>query len=279
MLRTRVRPAAMLRRSRSLLLFAALTSPLLSQATARISVGATNSSPGSQSDTAAIQAMQNVMAKSGGAVAWTGTRSAEETFSVLGVGETTPHVMSLLDDWSLDTTRYRRKVQGQSFPPSDHNGAATYPVNTGFSQVAVPEFDQARVLVSRLPAAAAEVMLRRGEYVLKISKSQICKSNDICIDVYRTTGIAQPPSPDQQWKISGGTGLPVTVRYQTSTVGNVGRPVWREVYFLQYGTQEGLVVPTTIAMNLAGHPQKWTLISFKKSPGFEVPKFDQEAAQ
>ena len=65
------------------------------------------------------------------------------------------------------------------------------------------EFDQARVLVARLPAAVAEVMLRRTECVLKISKSQTCKSGDICVDVYRTQNSTLPPSLDQQWKISG----------------------------------------------------------------------------
>jgi hypothetical protein len=223
--------------------------------------------------------MQNVMAQSGGGGAWSGIRSAKESFSVLGAGETTPHVIVLLDDWSSDTTRYRRKLQGQSRPPSDHNGASTFPADVGTSPVAVPEFDQARTLVGRLPAAAAEVMLRRTEYVLKISKSQICKSGDICVDVFRTYGSTLHPAPEQQWKISTTTGLPTTVRYRTATVGNVTTPVWREVYFLQYATEEGLVVPVSIGLNLRGQRQTWTFVSLKKSPGFDISKFDSEVAQ
>jgi hypothetical protein len=233
-----------------------------------------------QSDAAAIQAMQNVIAQSGGEAAWKDLRSAEESFSVLGAGETTPHVISLLDDWSLDTTRYRRKLQGHSRPPNDHNGASTFPVNNaGGSPLVAPEFDQARVLVSRLPAAAAEVMLRRKEYVLKISQSQICKGSDVCIDVYRSRGSTLPPSLDQQWKILSTTGLPITVRYQTATVGHVAAPIWREVYFHKYGTEEGLVVPVAIGLNLRGQRQTWTFVSLKKNPGFDISKFDSEVAQ
>ena len=283
MLRTRVRPAALLCRGGFLLLFAAFSSPLHSQAVPASSSSAAGSMlPATtvKSDAAAIQAMQNIMAQSGGEAAWRGIRSVEETFSVLGAGEKTPHVMLLLDDWSLDTTRYRRKVQGQSAPPTDHNGASTFPVNNaGATQLVAPELDQARVLVGRLPAAAAEVMLRRTEYVLKISKSQTCKSGDICVDVYRTQNSTLPPSLDQQWKISGTTGLPITVRYQTSTVGHVAGPVWREVYFLQYATEEGLVVPVSIGMNLRGQRQTWTFVSLKKNAEFDIPKFDQEVAQ
>jgi hypothetical protein len=233
-----------------------------------------------KSDSAAIQVMRNVMAQSGGETAWREIRSVEESFSVLGTGEQTPHVMLLLDDWSLDTTRYRRKVQGQSTPPSDHSGASTFPVNNAeATKLVAPEFDQARVLVSRLPAAAAEVMLRRKEYVLKISQMQICKGKDVCIDVYRSRGFTQPPSLDQQWKISGTTGLPITVRYQTSTVGHVAGSIWREVYFLKYATEEGLVVPVSIGLNLRGQRQTWTFVSLKKNPGFDIPKFDSEVAQ
>ncbi len=275
MLRTCVRPAALLRRSGSLLLLAALVSPLLAQATTASGFSAAKI----HSDAAAIQAMKNVMAQSGGEAAWREIRSAEESFSILGVGEATPHVMLLLDDWSLNTTRYRRKGQGQSGPPTDHNGAASYTATMNTYQVSVPEFDQARVLVSRLPAAAAEVMLRRSEYVLKISTSQACPSGDICVDVFRTRGSSLPPSLDQQWRLSASTGLPTTIRFQTTTVGHVMGPVWREVYFVQFATKEGLVVPAIIGTNFRGQRQAWTLVSFKKNPGFDISHFDQEVAQ
>jgi len=283
MLRTCVRPAALLCHGACLLLFAALSNPLFSQAAPASSPKAAGSMlPATtvKSDSEAIQAMRNVIAQSGGEAAWREIRSVEESFSVLGAGEKTPHVMLLLDDWSLDTTRYRRKVQGQSTPPSDHNGASTFPVNnTGAAQLVAPEFDQARVLVSRLPAAAAEVMLRRSEYVLKVSNSPTCKSSDICVDAYRTRDSTSRPSLDQQWIISAATGLPITIRYQTTTVGHVTGPVWREVYFLHYDTEDKIVVPVLIGVNVRGHRQAWTLVSLKKNPGFDISKFDSEVAQ
>jgi hypothetical protein len=64
--------------------------------------------------------MQNVLVQSGGEAVWRGIRSVEENFSVLGAGEKTPHVMLLLNNWSLDMTLYRRGLEGQSRPPSNH---------------------------------------------------------------------------------------------------------------------------------------------------------------
>jgi hypothetical protein len=223
--------------------------------------------------------MQNVLEQSGGAAAWRDLRSAEESFSVLNAGEKEATVFRLLDDWSLDTTRYRRGVKGQKRPPSNHNGSTTYSVNGGASQVAVPEYDQARALVSRLPAAVAEVMLRRSEYVLKISKLQACSSEYICIDVYRTWSSTLPTGPEQQWRISTATGLPATIRYQAITTRYTPRPVWREAYFLKYATQDGLIVPVSIGMVFEGRQQTWTFVSLQKNPGFDTAKFDQEVAQ
>jgi hypothetical protein len=269
-------------RSIFLLLFVMLSSPLLSFAAPAPGTSvadSTSSTTALQSDAAATQAMQNVLMQSGGETTWREIRSVEETFSVLKAGETEPHVLVLLDDWSLDTLRYRRRVQGQNRPPNDHNGSSSYSAQIGISSVAVPEFDQARGLTGRLPAAAAEIMLRRSEYVLKISPLQQCKSDDICVDVFRVQGTTQPLVPEQQWKISMTTGLPRTIRYQTTTIGRGTAPVWREVYFLQYATEEGLIVPVSIEMNLQGKHQAWTFVSLKKNSGFDIAKFDQEVAR
>jgi hypothetical protein len=143
----------------------------------------------------------------------------------------------------------------------------------------VPEFDQARVLVSRLPAAAAEVMLRRTEYVLKISNSQHCKASEICVDVFRAYNSTLPSIPEQQWKISSATGLPTAIRYMTASIGHANTPIWREVYFFQYATESGLNIPVSIGMILQGKPETWTVISFSENPGFDTSKFDREASQ
>lgn len=262
----------------SILLTVAPGSPLVSQS---ISASSHESSSAitEQSDAAAIQAMRNVIAKSGGLEAWRGLRSAKETFSILGAGESTPQVLSFLNDWSQETTRYRHKMRGQSGTPHEHNGAATFAISNGTSQLTVPEFDQAKTLVGLLPAAAAEVMLRRSEYVLKISNTQTCKNGDTCVDVYRASHSTLPSDPDQQWKISATTGLPITIRYQTTTVGRVTAPIWREVYFLRYTTEDKLVIPASLGMSLRGKRQTWTFVSLEKNPGFDTAKFDQEAAQ
>jgi hypothetical protein len=223
--------------------------------------------------------MQNVLEQSGGAAAWRDLRSAEESFSVLNAGEKEATVFRLLDDWSLDTTRYRRGMKGQKRPPSDHNGSTTYSANIGASKVEVPEFDQARVLLVGLPAAAAEVMLRRTEYVLKISTSQQCKGDSICVDVFRVQNSTLPLVPEQQWKISVASGLPSTIRYQTEKFGQISKTIWKEVYFLRYASEDGFVIPVSMWINLRGLQQTWTFVSLKKNPEFDTAKFDQEVAQ
>ncbi|MGA1982951.1 MAG: hypothetical protein ABSG84_10770 [Acidobacteriaceae bacterium] len=277
MLRARVQPAAVLSRAGIVFALALFGIPLHSTAASSATAAAPVAAP--QSDPAAIQAMENVLVQSGGVGVWSEMRSAEESFSVLGVGEKTPHVMMLLDDWSLITTRYRRGVQGQITPPSDHNGTATFPLNTGLTQIAVPEFDQARTLVPRLPAAAAEVMLRRQEYVIKISNLQHCSSGDICLDVYRMAGSSQFSVPEQQWKISSTTGLPTTIRYQTTTVGPSSGTMWEEIFFLRYSNEDGVIVPVSLLVSRMGQRQFWTFISFTQNVGFDTAKFDQEIAQ
>jgi hypothetical protein len=233
-----------------------------------------------KSDAAAIHAMRNVMAQSGGEAAWKEIRSVEESFSILGAGEKTPHVMLLLDDWSLDTTRYRRKVQGQSSLPSDHNGAPTYPVKMGTSQVLVPEFDQARTLAGHLPGAAAEIMLRRKEYVLKISTSGQCDSGNICVDVLRAGNPIIPPIPEQRWTIALSNGLPVSVRIALPRVGNATRTRWEEVQYLGYAAESGLQIPVaTDHIKANGTKETWTFVSLKKNCGFDTAKFDTEVAQ
>lgn len=283
MLKTRALPAGLLSCGISIMLILASSSQLLGQSNSvsgRDATGLASSSTIGQSDAEAILAMQNVIEKSGGMEVWKALRSAKETFSILSTGEAAPQVISFLNDWSLDTTRYRRKIGGQNNTPSDHNGSPTFAANNGTSQVVVPEFDQAKTLVGLLPAAAAEVMLRRAEYVLKISKTQICKSGDTCVDVYRTSNHALLSlKPDQQWKISGSTGLPITVRYQTTTIEPIPTPIWREVYFVRYATEGNLFVPVSLGMSLSGKRQTWTFVSLEKNPGFDTAKFDQEAAQ
>ena len=230
-----------------------------------------------QSDPAAAQAMEKVLVESGGAAVWRNLHSAEESFSVLTRGETAPHVIRLLDDWSLNTTRYRRRLEGQKTAPEDHNGVPSFS-SAGNSQTSIPEFDQARTLVPRLPAAAAEVMLRRHEYSLKISSLQNCKADQICIDVFRNGGLPGAQIPEQQWKISATTGLPITVRYQMEMIGD-SSVTWREIFFLKYANEDGITVPVLLGVSARGQRQTWSFVSLKPNPGFDPSTFDQETVR
>lgn len=232
-----------------------------------------------QSDAAAIQAMANVIEKSGGEAVWRDITSAKETFSVSAKDNTAQLMVRLLNDWSTESTRYRRKVQGQTRPPIDHNGNATYSADNGTKQLRVPELDQARTMVATLPAAAVSIMLRRTEYVLKISKTQTCRVDDICIDVFRTAGPTLPVTPEQQWKISSSSGLPYSIRYQVTVIGTPSMVVWREAYFPRYDSEEGITIPVSITLNLRGQWQSWTFVSLKKNPGFDTASFDRENVQ
>ena len=171
-------------------------------------------------------------------------------------------------------------MQGQPTNPIDHNGGQTFVAKVGTAQYMVQEFDQARTLVSHLPAAAAEVMLRRREYILKISVSRRCDSGNICVDVFRTWGSNVPPFPEQQWTIDASTGLPVTVRFVLPRVGNDLRSQWEDVRFLRYAAERELVIPVATEFTKpSGTKEAWTFVSLKENCGFDPASFDQEVAR
>jgi hypothetical protein len=236
-----------------------------------------------QSDPTAIQAIRNVIAQSGGTAAWGGIRSAEEKFSVsvTRLGTTSSKTMLLLNDWSTGATRYRTSVQGERNSQPVHDGAPKFTMtNMEGRTVDLPELDQARMLIGRLPAAAADVMLRRPEYVLKISKMQRCDGGSICVDIFRNSGSGTPVIPEQEWKISSATGLPVSVRGQVINALADGRLLWKEIRFVQYGVQEGLTIPTKIEVSpAAGLEETWIFVTLKLNPGFDPALLDQEAMQ
>jgi hypothetical protein len=232
------------------------------------------------SDAAAIQAMKNVMAQSGGQSAWENVRSTEETFSVTRAGNTSSRVHVLLNDWSSDMTRYRNAVHGQPSAPIDHNGSETFVAQLGAAQYVVQEFDQARSLVGHLPAAAAEVMLRRNEYVLKISTSRPCDSGSICVDAFRRRALFLPRIPEQQWTIAVSTGLPVSIRLALPVVGSAPSNQWEEIRYLGYAAEGGLIIPVTTERIMPnGWKDAWTFVSLRSNCGFDTAKFDKEVTQ
>jgi type II secretory pathway pseudopilin PulG len=231
-----------------------------------------------QSDSAAIQALQNVIAQSGGQAAWGGLTSAQESFSVAGPTGQAAKMTLLLDDWSLATTRYRRKTQGQKDAPIDHNGTPTFSVSMGGTLRTAPEFDQPRVLMGHLPAAAAEILLQRPEYVLKISTSQACAVGSVCVEVYRVSNPKLPPVPEELWTITSATGLPSKVSYR-AVVFSPLHDTWSQASFLKYAQEGNLVVPTSIETSFLGRQQMLTFVSLEQNPGFDPAKFDNEVGQ
>jgi hypothetical protein len=224
--------------------------------------------------------MQNVMVQSGGEAAWRGIRSAEETFTVKRLGDKSSRVRLVLNDWSLDAARYRNGVQGQVDTPTDHNGDQTFVAKLGNAQFTVQEFDQARALVGHLPAAAAEVMLRRKEYALKISTSRRCDSANICVDVFHIRAPNMPLIPEQLWTIAVSNGLPVSVQLALPRVGNAPPNQWEEVRYVGYAAENGLVIPVaTEHIKASGSKETWTFVSIKENCGFDTAKFDKEVAQ
>jgi hypothetical protein len=186
--------------------------------------------------------------------------------------------MSYLDDWSQQNARYRRAVRGSAKTPEDHNGSASFPVKLGQTQIVVAEFDQARLLVGRLPAAAAEVMLRRPEYLLRMSTSP-CDAGDICVDVFRKPQSSVPTAPEQRWKISSSTGLPDAVLLRPTAVGSPANTGWTIVHYGTFTSQSDVLLPQTIVLGDGTGAQSLQLVSFKPNPGFDPTSFDQEVAQ
>jgi len=233
------------------------------------------------SDDAAVTAMQNVLARSGGAAAWEGTKSARETFNIKAAsgadGEVAQH---FLDDWSTEVTRYRRIRSNAGVAPEDHNGSPSFSASIGGRQVPIPEFDQARVVADRLPAAAAQIMLGNHNYVLKIARSRPCDSGSICVDVFEKQRFGPSSAPEQQWTISTSTGLPTSVAIAGFVIGPAQASHWRVVHYLQYENRQNLTLPVSLRVDgPTGRTTAWTLVSFTPNSGFDTMKFDQEVTR
>ena len=118
----------------------------------------------------------------------------------------------MLDNWSTDATVYRRGAIGSKSAPHDHNGQDSFrPSDTGKAGT-IAEFDQARVLAGSLPAAAAEIILRRtSSYIAKDATGTRCTTTLMCVDIYRKSKPNAPFIREEEWLISRETGLPTIV--------------------------------------------------------------------
>lgn len=231
------------------------------------------------SDPQATTAMRSALDRLGGVAAWRQIRSAETHATVSTLDGSKSTELYMLDDWSVAGTRFRRRSPVLTGPPRDHNGAPVVVVHTARGDKAMPEFDQARVLLDHLPGAAIEIMLRRPEYIFRPSIGRLCGKGQQCIDVYRKPP-AGPTLKEQEWTISASTGLPETVRYAVQNLANSSAQIWEEIDYQDFQTVDGVVVPSVVDIALPmGLGQKFSFQTPTFNQPFNTAAFDSETIQ
>ena len=235
--------------------------------------------PTATSDPIAIQALHKVIEASGGIKVWREIHSAKIRLAIAPKGATQAHDFLMLDDWSSDSTLYRRGAVGSSKTPHEHSGQAAFRVSSGENARSVPEFDQARVLAGSLPAAAAEIILRKSSYIAVQASGARCTSDIICIDIYRQTATKNPFVREEEWIISKTTGLPSFIDLIVPNLTGL-RPLFEEFKFDQWITQNGVQIPSKIEMrHPSGATQVRTVVSFNPNAAFDKEAFDKELSR
>jgi len=197
------------------------------------------------SDSSAVAAMQAVLKRLGGASAWTTIRSAETHATIFSLDGKKSVPLYLLDDWSTDVTKFRRRLPASSQKPVDHIGTPARMVHTPNGDKAMPEFDQARVLLEHLPGAAIEIMLRKPEYIFKSGSNGRCGPSEQCVDVYRK-GQNGLIVKEQEWTISAATDLPSCVRYTSPNILGPSTQTWQRIDFDGFRSVGNVVVPSQV---------------------------------
>jgi len=232
----------------------------------------------STTDQAAIAAMQTALTNLGGAKSWQNIRSAKAHATTSPDGTKTT-VIAFMDDWSTKMTRFRRRYSGSSAIPKDHNGSSATVMHTKNGDKAIPEYDQARVLLGYLPGAAIEVMLRRPEYVFKTATMRHCNANEQCVDVYRKP-LSGPTVKEQEWTISTVNGLPIAARYAMTNMANASQFIWEEIDYSSFQSIQGIMVPNQAQVGLPnGLKRTFTYSSFTFNRPFDPTAFDAEVIQ
>ena len=231
------------------------------------------------SDPQAISIMQSTLAHLGGVEEWRGIRSAETHVTVTRPDGTSPKKLYMLDDWSTDNTRFRRRSPAFTGAPVDHNGSGMRVIHSPKGMTAVPEFDQARVLLQHLPGASLEIILRKPEYLVKSAKNRFCASSSQCVDVYRKNPHG-PTLKEQEWTISTETGLPMSVRYAGLSLMSSSMQVWEKIDFGTFQKSGNVLVPGDAMLGTPnGHSAKFTFDPPAFNQPYDTKKFDAKEIQ
>ena len=236
-------------------------------------------SPSASNDPDAVAAFNSVIDRLGGREAWTNIRSAETHAIASNPDGQNSHAFYMLDDWSTESTRFRRRSPTFTGLPINHNGQAFRVIHTQNTNKVLPEFDQARVLLGHLPGASIEIMLRKPEYIFKNGSNWRCRQTEQCVDIYRK-GYDGTTIKEQEWTISKVTHLPVRVRYNGQSFVNSSSQIWQEIDYTSFHVTGGVVVPNEIELGSPNGSREKLLC---KVPVFNQPfdtqKFDAEPLQ
>ncbi len=234
--------------------------------------------PSTSSDAAAKAALQQMVTASGGSQVWGTLGSSILRYRITGSSNTQPADRLMLDDWSSDKTRYRRGYQGMTGHPVEHNGRADLHVVSPKDKkktITIQEFDQARVLASHIPAAAALVILRNSAYIAKTRPE--CPAQKVCVTIYRRAAPKDPFQCEEQWTLDVTTHLPEEVSLLLPSVLPDARRAWKSTLFYDYRSEQGVQLPHRIVFRIQGlEGPHQELVSARFSTGFDTAVFDQE---
>ena len=231
------------------------------------------------SDPVTLSNMHKALDAMGGEQVWSTQHAASSHASVTDLQKNTKHELYMIDDWSTDEVRYRRRIPGGNQPTTEHAGGKSWTVTRSGIERKVPEFDQASTLVLHLPGAAAMILINHNkEYILRNSPSRLCTTDNLCIDVYRRSdsGVIMLI---QRWELSQSTYLPTTISIRLHGPNVSARPMWETVTYNKYLTSGSIINPTELEVVYPNHAVRSFVLEspvFKEK--YDTAIFDQEHA-
>lgn len=199
-----------------------------------------------QSDPIAISAINSFVESTGGRAMWEKMTAARVSIEdkVDDPAGITSNV-ELVEEWSQDIPRYRRKISGQVVGGASHDGKPYLELGTGDKKVTLREIDSARLLVDHLPTVSALEILRRTDYVVKVSTRRPCPSTFICVDIFRRLADQGLGTLDQEWDLNRDTKKLSDVRLRIEGASFRDSSSWRRIHFESYELRSGYYLPSS----------------------------------